>query len=82
MPRVNGVVRTVSADRVFDEASRQTYYRARVYVDRKEIKESQPNIELIPGMPADVLIVTGQRTMVDYLLQPFLDALWRSFRET
>jgi HlyD family secretion protein/epimerase transport system membrane fusion protein len=82
MPRVNGVVRTVSADRVFDEASRQTYYRARVHVDREEIRQSHSNIELIPGMPAEVLIVTGERTMVDYIFQPFLDALWRSFRET
>ena len=33
-------------------------------------------------MPAEVLIVTGERTMAQYLFQPFLDALWRSFRET
>lgn len=81
-PRVNGVVRTVSADRVFDEASRQSYYRARVHVDREEIRRSHSTVELIPGMPAEVLIVTGERTMVEYIFQPFLDALWRSFRET
>ena len=81
-PRLNGIVRTVSADRLLDEGTRQPYYLARVHVDREEIRQSHSNIELIPGMPAEVLIVTGERTMAEYLLQPFLDALWRSFRET
>jgi HlyD family secretion protein len=81
-PRLNGVVKTVSADRLVDEGSRQPYYLARVHVDREEIRQLHAGIELIPGMPAEVLIVTGERTMADYLLQPFLDALWRSFRET
>jgi HlyD family secretion protein len=81
-PRLNGIVRTVSADRMMDEGSRQPYYLARVHVDREEIRQLHAGIELIPGMPAEVLIVTGERTMAEYLLQPFLDALWRSFRET
>jgi membrane fusion protein, type I secretion system len=81
-PRLNGVVRTVSADRILDEGTRQSYYLARVHVDREEIRKSHSNVELIPGMPAEVLIVTGQRTMVEYLFQPIKDALWRSFRET
>lgn len=81
-PRVNGVVRSVSADRLTDENTRQPYFLARVHVEREEIRRIGPNISLKPGMPADVLIVTGERTMADYLLQPFLDAIWRSFRET
>jgi membrane fusion protein, type I secretion system len=81
-PRLNGIVRTVSADRIIDEGSRQPYYLARVQVDREEIQQLHAGIELIPGMPAEVLIVTGERTMAEYLLRPFLDALWRSFRET
>jgi HlyD family secretion protein len=81
-PRLSGVVKTVSADRIVDDSTRQPYYLARVLVDREEIRQLHINIELIPGMPAEVLIVTGERTMAEYLLQPFLDALWRSFRET
>jgi HlyD family secretion protein len=81
-PRLNGIVKTVSADRLVDEGTRQPYYLARVHVDREEIRQSHANVELIPGMPAEVLIVTGERTMAEYLFQPFLDALWRSFRET
>jgi hypothetical protein len=32
-------------------------------------------------MPADVLVVTGERTMAEYLFHPFLEAIWRRFRE-
>jgi hypothetical protein len=35
----------------------------------------------MPGMPAEVLIVTGQQTLVQYLLKPFTDVLRRSLRE-
>jgi HlyD family secretion protein/epimerase transport system membrane fusion protein len=81
VPRVNGTVRSVSADRLTDEGTRQPYYLARVEVDREELTRVGPEIALVPGMPADVLIVTGERTMAEYLLRPFLDAIWRSFRE-
>jgi HlyD family secretion protein/epimerase transport system membrane fusion protein len=81
-PRVKGVVRSVSADRLVDEHTRQPYYLARVEVDRDELKRIAPQVELVSGMPADVLIVTGERTMAQYLFRPLLDALWRSVRET
>lgn len=81
-PRVDGIVRSVSADRLVDEATSQPYYLARVEVERDELSRIGPDIELVPGMPADVLIVTGERTMVSYLFQPFMDAIWKTFRET
>jgi hypothetical protein len=40
-----------------------------------------PTVDLIPGMPVEVLIVTERRTMFDYISKPFRDAFWRSFRE-
>jgi HlyD family secretion protein/epimerase transport system membrane fusion protein len=80
--RVNGTVRTVSADRLIDEGARQAYYLARIEVDRDEIRRLGPQVMLVSGMPADVLIITGERTMAEYLFQPFLDAIWRSFRES
>jgi HlyD family secretion protein/epimerase transport system membrane fusion protein len=81
VPKIPGVVRTVSADRLTDEATRQPYYLARVAVDRPTLQRLAPGIDLIPGMPVEVLVVTERRTMLDYLLRPFDDALWRSFRE-
>lgn len=80
-PRINGTVVSVSADRLQDEATSKPYYLARVEVDRDEINRVGPEVELIPGMPADVLIVTGERTMVDYLLKPFMNAVWKTLRE-
>ena len=81
VPKIPGIVRTVSADRLTDEATRQPYYLARVAVDRPTLQRMAPGIDLIPGMPVEVLVVTERRTMLDYLLRPFDDALWRSFRE-
>jgi HlyD family secretion protein len=81
VPKIPGIVRTVSADRLTDETTRQPYYLARVAVDRPTLQRMAPGIDLIPGMPVEVLVVTERRTMLDYLLRPFDDALWRSFRE-
>jgi HlyD family secretion protein/epimerase transport system membrane fusion protein len=81
VPNVPGTVRTVSADRLMDETNHQPYYLVRVAVDRELVKTVAPSVDLVPGMPVEVLVVTERRTMLDYLAKPFSDALWRSFRE-
>ena len=81
LPRISGYVRSVSADRIVDEVTNEPYYRASIEVNAEELEQIGPNIELVPGMPADVLIVTDKRTMAQYLFQPFLDAIWKTFRE-
>jgi HlyD family secretion protein/epimerase transport system membrane fusion protein len=82
-PRIPGVVQSVSADRILDAGKQeQPYYLARVTVNRDLLRRLAPHVELIPGMPAEVLIVTGHRTLVDYFSKPFRDAFWRSFRES
>lgn len=81
LPRIEGIVQSVSADRIIDEASGQSYYLARVEVPRERLDEISGIAELVPGMPAEVLIVTGERTMLDYLLEPFKAVFRRSFRE-
>ena len=54
---------------------------ARVEVTREAIAALGPGAELLPGMPAEVLIVRTERTMLDYLIEPLRDAFRRSFRE-
>jgi HlyD family secretion protein len=49
-------------------------------VERDEI-ESLSDLSMIPGMPAEVMIVTGQRTALRYALEPILPSIRRSFRE-
>lgn len=80
LPVIAGTVRTVSADRLTDERTGLPYFLARVEVDRSEL-EKLPKVQLVAGMPAEVLVVTGNRTMWAYLLQPLLDVVWRGMRE-
>lgn len=82
MPRMEGKVQYVSADRLADEKTGPSYYLARVAVERDELKRLGPHYELVSGMPAEVLIVTGERTMFQYMFRPFLDAIRRSFHES
>ena len=37
---------------------------------------------LLSGMPAEVMILTGERTLLDYLLRPLYDAVRKAFRES
>ena len=80
-PQITATVKSISADRLVEKDNQRPYYLAKVEVDRAELADRAPNVQLIPGMPVDVLIVTEERTMLEYLLQPFRDALRRSFRE-
>jgi len=71
---------SLSADRLIDEQSGMPYYMARVEVTDVGIKEMR-DLVLLPGMPAEVLINTGSRTLFQYLGQPISDALARSMIE-
>lgn len=81
LPRITGHVRTVSADRLVEQAGSQPYYLARVEVAREELEKLGSAVQLMPGMSAEVLIIRKERTMVDYLLEPLREAFRRSFRE-
>lgn len=81
MPQILGHLRSVSADRLVDEATGEPYFLARVEVAPDQLRAIGDGIQMLPGMPADVMILTGERTMIDYLLQPLLESLNRSFRE-
>ena len=81
LPRLTGIVRTVSADRLTDEATGEPYYLARVEVAGEELERLGDDIDLLPGMPAEVMIATGDRTVIDYLMSPIEDTFRRAFRE-
>lgn len=81
LPIIRGVVREVSADRLVDEHTGQPYFEARVAVDAAELAGLDGEVALMSGMPAEVMIVTGERTFLDYLLRPLYDAGRRAFRE-
>ena len=84
MPKIEGKLVMVSADRLIDETSqdRHPYYLACVMVTSKGIRDlANLKLELVPGMPADVFIKTGSRTFWRYMTAPFSDLLVRSMRE-
>ena len=82
LPRLEGRVRSVSADRIVDEKTSTPYYLVRIEVDREHLAKVAPDVELTPGMPAEAMVMTGHRTALSYLTQPFLDSLRRSMRES
>jgi HlyD family secretion protein/epimerase transport system membrane fusion protein len=81
LPQIFGRLQSVSADRFTDARTGEAYFLAKVEVEPAELKRLAPEIELSPGMPTDVMILTGERTLVDYLIRPFVESITKSFRE-
>lgn len=84
LPQIHGVVRRVSADAIVDEKTGLSFYVAEVEAPASELAKlmrSHPSLKLVPGMTADVLIVTGKRTLVEYLTEPLLRRFHRALRE-
>jgi multidrug efflux pump subunit AcrA (membrane-fusion protein) len=79
-PVVEGKVIRVSADAETEERTGATYFLATVEVDRDQLRRV-PQVKLYPGMPVEVAIVTGRRSMLAFLLQPFADSFAHAFRE-
>jgi HlyD family type I secretion membrane fusion protein len=79
-PLLDGKLTRVSADSFTDEHSGASYFLARITIDAAELKKLDGR-ELYPGMGSEVLIKTGQRTTMDYILAPLTDSMRRAFRE-
>ncbi|MBL4906909.1 MAG: HlyD family type I secretion periplasmic adaptor subunit [Sneathiella sp.] len=77
---VDGTVISVSADSILNERSGAYYYQALVRID--SLEGSNLKLEqLRPGMQADVMIATGERTALDYFLNPILQSFNRAMTE-
>lgn len=83
---IRGEVLSVSADRIVDERTGANYYSAEIAIDEIALADAQAhsreNIILATDMPVEVMIVTGQRTMLEYLLDPLFASLRRGLRES
>ncbi len=79
-PVVHGRVLQVSADRLTDNRTGAPYYTAEIGVDKKDLADL-PQIKLYPGMPANVMIQTVQRTAFDYMFGPLTMSFERAFRQ-
>ncbi len=80
-PEVSGRVTRVSADALADERTGMTYFRTEIAIDVDALQGVE-GIDIVPGMPVDAFIRTGDRTPLSYLLKPFTDYFRTAFRET
>lgn len=78
-PILSGTVLQVSADRLTDDRTGAAFYEARIGLDPGQ--PALAALKLQPGMPAEVMIVTGKRTALDYLIKPIVASFRRSLRE-
>ena len=79
-PVIEGKVTNLSADRVVDEKTGNSYYAAQVELTPESLKKLS-HLELIPGMPVEVMIKTGERTLFQYLTKPISNAFAKAFTE-
>jgi HlyD family type I secretion membrane fusion protein len=80
VPPVDGKVVNVSADKLVDPRTGEPYFASRVAVDAASMAQLE-GVTLQPGMPADVMLVTGERRAINYFLEPLTDRMRRAFRE-
>lgn len=79
-PELNGEVSRVSADTATDQRTGQAYYTIRISLPPSEVARLG-DVRLIPGMPVEAFVQTGERTMLSYLAKPLSDQFMRAFRE-
>lgn len=78
---VEGTVSLVSADARVNEKTGISHFMVEVTVPAANLVKAGPNVKLSPGMPAAIAIVTGERTILTYLLEPFTDSMRTALRE-
>ena len=78
-PELEGKVSRVSADVTTDQRTGQSYYTIRVSMPAEEVARLG-EARLVPGMPVEAFVQTGDRTLLSYFLKPFNDQLMRAFR--
>ena len=79
-PEIEGTVTRISADTSTDQRTGQSYYTVRIAMAADQV-ERLGDVKLLPGMPVEAFVQTGDRTMFSYLMKPLHDQIVRAFRE-
>src|SRR5215207_3877508 len=79
-PELTGEVSMVSADITQDQKTGAPFYTVRITPPASELARLG-DLKLVPGMPVETFIQTGDRTVISYLLKPLQDQLTRTWRE-
>jgi HlyD family secretion protein len=80
-PELNAVIEGISPDLSNDPVTGAQYYAVRVDVSNSELAKLPKDIHLVPGMPAQAFIQTGERTVWSYIMHPITEQLSHTFRE-
>ena len=67
---LTGKVVEVSADSIYDEVERESYYRVIVETDRSFVEKNGQKFSIVPGMMTEVEIITGSKSILSYLMKP------------
>lgn len=79
-PELNGEISRIAADLTQNQQTGNSYYLVRITVSGEELSRLG-KLTLVPGMPAEAFIKTGERTVLSYLIKPLGDNISRAFRE-
>lgn len=79
-PKLHGVVAGTSPTSITDPATGFAYYRVDIAISTAELTRLEANI-LVPGMPVEAFIQTGERSVLSYLTKPLMDQVNMAFRE-
>ncbi|MEW8506357.1 MAG: HlyD family type I secretion periplasmic adaptor subunit [Candidatus Thiodiazotropha sp.] len=78
---LTGKVEHISADTIKDEHEQESYYLVRVRTDKTDLGDQEKTLPIIPGMQAEVDILTGKKSVLEYLFKPLLRAKQRALSE-
>ena len=76
-----GKVKRVGADALLDKERQETYFEVILETERNHLGQAEERLTISPGMAADASILTGKRTLMEYLLKPVIKTLDKSLRE-
>ena len=79
-PEIDGTVSRISADITTDQRTGLGYYTIRIALPASEVARLG-DVKLVPGMPVEAFVQTGERTVISYLMKPLSDHFNRAFRE-
>jgi len=79
-PEIDGKVTRVSADTSTDQRTGASYYTIRIGLPAQTL-EKLGDVRVLPGMPVEAFVQTGERTVISYLMKPLRDQFMRAFRE-
>lgn len=80
-PKITGKIIDISADILFDDLKKDSFFLARIKIDNNQISKLKNQLSLNPGMAVTVFIINDSRAFISYLFSPIIDSAYKAFRE-